>query len=764
MRFLLTSLLALCLTTLGFSQTARLQVIHNSPTPTVDIYVNGDLFLDNFVFRTATPYVDVPAGVELNLGIALGNSTSVDDVIANFPVTLEDGQTYVVVAAGVVGGDQPFNLFVFDMGQETADNDDNVGLLFFHGSPDAPEVDVVAGGTPIFDDVEFGEFSGYLNVPATSYELAVTPGNDNSTVVAAYAADFNFWRGNTAVVFATGFLGGDAPAFEPWVALSNGGTFPLSAITIDEPETGAELQVIHNSPDPAAATVDIYVNDDLLLDDFAFQTATPFVEVPTNVELTIGVAPSTSTSAADAIATFPVTFEDGKKYIAVANGLITAEPAFNLDVFDMGQTEAGEAGNFDLAVNHGSPDAPAVDIAARGIGNVIENLSYTEFAGYLPLPADSYILDVKVAGTSTIAATFQADVSTLGGQAGIAIASGLLAGDPDFCVFVALADGTVVFLPKVSLARLQVIHNSPTPTVDVYANSDLLLDNFVFRTATPFIDVPADVEINLGIALANSTDASDAIANFPVTLENGSTYVVVANGIVGGNPGFNLEIFDMAIENSDDPNNVGVLFFHGSPDAPAVDIQANGGVLFGDVEFSEFAGYANVPATSYTIGVAAAGSPDPLVEYSADLSFWRSRTLVIFASGFLSGHSPAFEPWVALSNGGTFPLPVMMSLADNPNAAFLVEAAPSIQEESLTVYPNPSNGIFNLAFDVETEAQVIVRLWNTAGQIVFQNNYGRLAEGYQNIAIETANINSGIYKVQIETASGVIAKTISIVK
>ena len=42
----------------------------------------------------------------------------------------------------------------------------------------------------------------------------------------------------------------------------------------------ARLQVIHNAADPAAATVDIYVNNTLFIDDFNFRTATPFVDVP----------------------------------------------------------------------------------------------------------------------------------------------------------------------------------------------------------------------------------------------------------------------------------------------------------------------------------------------------------------------------------------------------------------------------------------------------------------------------------------------------
>lgn len=96
-KFFSTFLLSFAIFGIAFSQTARVQVIHNSPTPTVDVWANSDLLLDNFAFRTATPFVDVPAEVQINLGVALPDSDSADDAIANFPVTLADGGTYVVV-------------------------------------------------------------------------------------------------------------------------------------------------------------------------------------------------------------------------------------------------------------------------------------------------------------------------------------------------------------------------------------------------------------------------------------------------------------------------------------------------------------------------------------------------------------------------------------------------------------------------------------------------------------------------------------------
>ena len=130
---------ALMLPVFAFSQsTARLQVIHNAPlNPNVDIYANGTKLFDNFAFRTATPYIDVPAGVTINVGVAPFTSATARDTVANFPVVLTAGKRYVVVAHGIVGNaTRPFRLAVTDMGAETATSPTNVGLAFFHGYGD----------------------------------------------------------------------------------------------------------------------------------------------------------------------------------------------------------------------------------------------------------------------------------------------------------------------------------------------------------------------------------------------------------------------------------------------------------------------------------------------------------------------------------------------------------------------------------------------------------------------------------------------------
>ena len=59
-----------------------------------------------------------------------------------------------------------------------------------------------------------------------------------------------------------------------------------------------------------------------------------------------------------------------------------------------------------VRVVHFSADAPAVDVATAGAAPadaVVKNLSYPNATDYLALPGDSYDLEVRLAGTTTVA-------------------------------------------------------------------------------------------------------------------------------------------------------------------------------------------------------------------------------------------------------------------------------------------------------------------------------------------------------------------------
>ncbi|MAN59282.1 MAG: hypothetical protein CMC08_05545, partial [Flavobacteriaceae bacterium] len=282
----------------------------------------------------------------------------------------------------------------------------------------------------------------------------------------------------------------------------------------------ASVQVIHNSADALAAEVDVYVNSDLALDDFAFRTATEFLELPAGVQIELSVAPGNSTSVNDALLTVPVTLMANENYVVVANGIVSASgynpaPPLSLDLYPMAKTEAATATNTEILVHHGSTDAPTVDIVetGAGAGTVIDNISYPEFEGYLDLPTADYVIAVTDETGSVTVASYDLPLETLGldGAAVTAVASGFLdpssnSDGPAFGIWVATAAGGPLVQLPTATAQVQVIHNSPdalAEEVDVYVDGALALDDFAFRTATPFINLNAGVEIELAVAPGN---------------------------------------------------------------------------------------------------------------------------------------------------------------------------------------------------------------------------------------------------------------------
>jgi hypothetical protein len=241
----------------------------------------------------------------------------------------------------------------------------------------------------------------------------------------------------------------------------------------------ARVQVIHNSADNAAAEVDVYINDEMAIDNFKFRTATPFLDLPAATNLKISIAPANSTSSADAIADFNFTLTEDETYIIVANGIVSTSgyspsPAFDLYV-NSGREAALTATNTDVLVFHGATDAPTVDIVVPGAGTIVDNISYGEFEGYLELATNNYTLEVRDESGMTVVASYQAPLTDLNlqGAALTILASGFLnpannSNGANFGLFVALpAGGNLIALPitaGIHTAKLEGLKVYPNPS------------------------------------------------------------------------------------------------------------------------------------------------------------------------------------------------------------------------------------------------------------------------------------------------------------
>lgn len=452
--------------------TSRVQILHNSPyaaAAEVDVYLDGGLLgpLDNFSFRSATPYIDVPAGVDVQIDVVGPDAEDNTSPVFSATVVLDEGESYVVAAAGDPSqseGDTAFGLNVTAMGRESAETAGNAEFLVLHGSPDAPTVDVVARDVAtLVDDISYPEFdSGYTSVAPNSYTIDITPGEDNETVVASFVADLSGAADAAIVVAASGFLNPPTetdPAFGLLAVFPNGDTALLPA---SGEAAGARLQVIHNSPFASASTVDVYVNDDLLLDDFSFRDATPYIDVPANVELALDITASNAADNSAPVFSTSVVLEADGTYLAIAGGdpaQSDGDTAFGIFVSDIAREAAETAGNVELLVFHGSPDAPGVDVLARDVATLVDDISYPEFDNtYVSVPTGEYIVDITPeADNDTVVASFGADLSAASDAALVVAASGFLTpgeNDPAFGLLAVFANGDTALLPAAVDAAL----------------------------------------------------------------------------------------------------------------------------------------------------------------------------------------------------------------------------------------------------------------------------------------------------------------------
>lgn len=522
--------------------------------------------------------------------------------------------------------------------------------------------------------------------------------------------------------------------------------------------------MIHNCADAIADSVDVYLDGNLLLDNFAFRTATPYTNVTAGTPVTLAIAPKNSTSVADSIFSLTTTLTANATYVAVANGIVssmgyTPAPDFGLDIYAMGRESATSGSNTDLLVMHGSTDAPAVDVRS-GIETLVDDVSYGSFSnGYLELPTNDYKVRLTNTTGSTTVQTYSAPLSTLSlnGGAGVVVASGFLnpannSNGPAFGLYVALpSGGDLVMLPTTdaeALSRVQVIHNSADAAaaqVDVYVNGDLAIDDFAFRTATEFIDLPAKTQLEIGIAPANSMSVMDTIYNMTATLDSAETYVVIANGIVsttGYTPAqdFRLSVYPGARESANMGTNTDILVMHGSTDAPTVDVRNNNNVLVNDISFGSYANsYLELPVANYIIDLTDAPGSTTIASFSAPLQTLNlsGAALTVVASGFVdranNSNGAAFGLYAALPAGGALvQLPVYNSIASLGK-----------EVKELNLYPNPASDKVYFSSNL---TDVKVTISDVSGRVLYST------DKFNGNSFDVSGFSSGVYILTAESS------------
>ncbi|ANU15369.1 hypothetical protein B481_0743 [Planococcus halocryophilus Or1] len=155
---------------LADSHMAKVRVVHASPdAPAVDVYVNGDLTLEEVPFKADSGYLDVPAGTHDVEVFASGSEYAAGEGVLQADLTVEAGKAYTVVAANLL---ESIEFVVAEDSMEVPDGKTKVRVG--HLSPDAPAVDVgVIGGDALFSGAEFPGITDYAELDPGTYDLEI---------------------------------------------------------------------------------------------------------------------------------------------------------------------------------------------------------------------------------------------------------------------------------------------------------------------------------------------------------------------------------------------------------------------------------------------------------------------------------------------------------------------------------------------------------------------------------------------------------------
>ncbi len=407
----------------------------------------------------------------------------------------------------------------------------------FHGSSDAPAVNVFVDGAEALSGVDYLQSSGFIGVAAGTHEIrvdAILPGG-NVTVLGP--VDLTFVADTVNTISAIG----------------NVANIEASLITQPSAVTApgsARLFVLHAAPGAVgpdfSLPVDVYVTvpggalDMPVTFDFR-ETIGPLDVTAGDYQIRVFVAGSVD--PADLVYdSGTLTLNDGDDYrVAAVPNTKGGEGLLTL----VGMTSGGPVNFLDvrtptaLRVGHLSPDTGPVDVLVNG-GVYRGGVPYPTVTGFDPLAAATYNVAVNPEA-STMSVIGPVDLTLEAGTWYSVLAVDFFSniGNP-----LILTDDS---RPVATNAKVRIIHASPTaqdvdiyvvgPTVVDVTDEDPTLTAVPFRANTGYLALP-EGDYNVIVTLTGSKDP--AIGPAGISISNGGVYTAIARDPVPGSMEFGL--------------------------------------------------------------------------------------------------------------------------------------------------------------------------------------------------------------------------------
>jgi hypothetical protein len=185
----------------------------------------------------------------------------------------------------------------------------------------------------------------------------------------------------------------------------------------------ANVRVAHLSPD--APNVDVFVDDEAVLEDVPFRAVSDYLELPAG-SYNVKVAPA-GAGVDEAVLDEDLDVPAADLTVAAIGEVADGNQPLQLAVFEDDNSDPGDDTARVRAV-HASPDAPAVDVVVAETGDAL--FEGVEFggSGYVEVPEGSYRLCIYPAGERE-EAVLGVDVEAASNTVYSAFAAGYVAPD-----------------------------------------------------------------------------------------------------------------------------------------------------------------------------------------------------------------------------------------------------------------------------------------------------------------------------------------------
>lgn len=154
------------------------RVFHASPqAPGVDVYVDDQIVFSDLVFGEFTKYVYLDEG---EYKVDVYPTGKKDTPVISQMVDIPSQQIFTIVATGNL---DDLGLLIVPDKVSKSPSKDYSSIRVIHLSPNAPGVDIQVNSDTLFEGIEFGEGTDYVDINPGTYNLSIILNKDKSVVL-----------------------------------------------------------------------------------------------------------------------------------------------------------------------------------------------------------------------------------------------------------------------------------------------------------------------------------------------------------------------------------------------------------------------------------------------------------------------------------------------------------------------------------------------------------------------------------------------------